>query len=133
MAFGSEVSRHEEVEERPEFKDVVLDWSSAQDETVVALQLLHRTRQLRLAVPNDVTFIKDDEVPLDLREEVDVVANDFVRRNQQVVLLRATLQSLALGRCARVQQRVQVLPVNKTFDFEEPVTGYCWRTDDEGW
>ena len=133
MAFGSEVSRHEEVEERPEFKDVVLDWSSAQDETVVALQLLHRTRQLRLAVPNDVTFIKDDEVPLDLREEVDVVANDFVRRNQQVVLLRATLQSLALGRCARVQQRVQVLPVNKTFDFEEPVPGYCWRTDDEGW
>ena len=78
MTFGSEVSRHEEVEKRPEFKDVVLDWSATQDETVVALQLLHRTRQLRLAVPNDVTFVKDDEVPLDLREEIDVVANDFV-------------------------------------------------------
>ena len=45
---------------------------------MVALQLLHCTRQLRLAVPNDVTFVKDDEVPLDLREEVNVVANDFV-------------------------------------------------------
>lgn len=132
VALAAQIARHEEVEERPELENVVLNGSAAEDESVVALQLLDRSRQLRLAVLDDVTFVKDAEVPLDAREEVDVVANDLVRSDEQVVLRRATLQTNALGRCARVQQRVQELPVNETFDFVKPVPGDGRRADDEG-
>ncbi len=39
--LSAEEARHEEVEEGPELKDIVLDGSTREDETVVGLDELH--------------------------------------------------------------------------------------------
>src|SRR6266404_6131479 len=55
LSLSPEEPRHEEIEKRPEFQNVVLDWRSAQYDSMLTYELLSCFRNLRFSVPNYVT------------------------------------------------------------------------------
>lgn len=89
---------HEEIEQAPQFEHIVLNRSSAQDQSVVRRQVLYRDARARLAVLYYVTLVEDDVVPLHGREETDVFPDDVVRGDNDVVSLEFQTEFLALYR-----------------------------------
>lgn len=128
--FRTEETGHEEVEEAPQLEDVVLDGSTGEDETMDGSKRLDSLGELRLPVLDDVTFVKDAVVPIDLAEPLGVVASDVVGRDDAVVLGDGTNNALALDARTGVDECANILRVG--VDLVLPVTGEGRRADDKG-
>lgn len=109
--LGTEEAGHQEVEEAPQLEDVVLYRSTGKDETVHSLDALDGLRQLGLRVLDDVTFIEDAVVPVDVLQARDVVPDDLIRSNHDIVGLQLGQELVPFTRVPGVEDRLQVLRV----------------------
>ncbi len=83
--LGTEEAGHQKVEETPQLQDIVLDRSAGEDETMYSLDALDGLRQLSLRILDDMTFIEDAVMPVDILQARNVVPDDLVRCDHDVV------------------------------------------------
>ena len=127
--LAAQEPRHQEVEQAPQLEDVVLDRRAGEDEPVVRLDALHRARELRARVLDDVALVEHAVVPPDTLERRDVVPHDLVARDHDVVRVEARGEALPLARGADVHHGPQVRGVLE--DLVVPVACERRRTHDE--
>lgn len=109
--LGTEEAGHQEVEQAPQLEDVVLDRSPREDETMYGLDTLDGLRQLGLRVLDDVTFIEDAVVPVDVLQARNVVPDDLIRSDHNVVGLELGQELVPFTRVPGVEDWLQVLRV----------------------
>ena len=68
LLLGAEQARQQEVEERPQVAEMVLDRRAGQGDARARGQLLGRPRLLRARVLDGLRFVEDDQVPRRRRE-----------------------------------------------------------------
>ena len=126
-----EVTGHEEVEDRPEFGQAVLDRRSREREGGICLELFYRLRRLRRGVLDLLRLVEEDMAEMLLLVEVDVTAQHVVRRDDDVGVLQSGRKSrLAFRLCAGDDGSLEL--GRELFDFFEPVVHQRRRRDDEG-
>ena len=96
---------HQKVEQAPQLKHVVLDRRAREDEAVLGVDLLDRARRLGLGAAYDMALVQDAVVPVQRRKRRNVVAHDIVGHDHRIVRRDLRLQTRALGRLARIENR----------------------------
>lgn len=77
---------HEEVHQRQELFDVVLERSTSNEQSRCSVEALKRFVQLTLVVFESVRFVDSQILPFDLTEILSVLEDEFVRCQQDVEL-----------------------------------------------
>ena len=120
-------ARVEELEERAELAEVVLDRRAGERQPVARLQQAARLGGLRRRVLDRLRFVEDDGVEVDRGQEADVAPQRAVGRHDDVELVHLGLQLLAVG--AAVLDHLQLRgEVRRLLD---PVVDHAPRGDDE--
>lgn len=81
----SQEAGHQEVEQAPEFDNIILNWGTGQDQTVVGLHCLDSFGELGLRILDNMSLVKDAVVPILLAQVCHVVSNHVIRCNDHVV------------------------------------------------
>ena len=68
----------DELHDRVQLLELVLQRRSSQNERVAALQLLDRARRFRRPVPDALGFVQNDQVGAKVPDQLHVVPNQFV-------------------------------------------------------
>lgn len=90
---------------------------------------LDRLRELRLRILDDVSLVQNTVMPVHLLERIDIVPNDFVRGDDDIVLLEFWKNSVPFARVAIVHDGLQV--VNVLLNLVKPVTSQSRGANDE--
>ena len=114
----AELAREDEVEERPELGELVLDGRAREDEPVARVEALADLRDGGVGVADLVALVEHDVLPLLLQQQPRVLPHRLVRRDQhraRAALARAHHAAHdrgARGRVARAGAVVQQLRLN---------------------
>lgn len=92
---------------------------------------LDRLRKFRLRILDNVALIKNAVMPIHLLQRVDIIPDDFVRGDDDVVVLQLWEHPVPFARVPRVHDRLEIVDV--FLDLVEPVASQSWWADDEGW
>ena len=126
-----EVAGHEEVEDRPEFGQAVLDRRARESEGGIRPELFYRLCRLRRGVFDLLRLVEEDMAEMLLFVEVDVAAQHVVRRDDDVGVLESGRKSrLAFRFCAGDDGSFEL--GRELFNLFEPVVHQRRRRDDEG-
>ncbi len=97
LVEGTEETRRDEVEDRPDLAQAVLDGCPAQGETTIRAQALGRARRGAQRVLDLLGLVDDDVAPVDLLEHLLVAPQERVARDDHVGVLELVLPLAALG------------------------------------
>ncbi len=90
MGLAAEESGHQKIEERPQFRESVLDRRAGQREAVHGRNCLHGFGDAGGGVFDEVRFVDNDVAPSDFAQERDVVADGAECGDDDVVALTHT-------------------------------------------
>ena len=85
---GAEQARVDEIHDRPELSEAVLDRCPREGERTATRDAPERAMSLRPRVLRVLRLVEEQPVPLDLRQRVDVSGRDVVRGHDDVALAR---------------------------------------------
>ena len=127
---GAEQARVDEVHDRPELSEAVLDRCPREGERTATRDAPERAMSLRPWVLRVLRLVEDQPVPLDLRQRVDVPGRDVVRGHDDVALLRGGDEGAA-DEPARPVMQVHAQPRREARDLACPLLCDAHRGDDE--
>jgi len=125
---GAEHSGVEEIEERPEIAEVVLDGGSGEGEAMVAFDEADGFGGFGGGVFDGLGFVEDDVIELDILEELDIPAEGAVGGDDDVVIHEGLAMAGAFD--AGVVEEAEFW--SKTVGFGDPVEDERFGDDDEG-
>ena len=88
-------------------------------------------RKLRLRILDDMTFVKNAEVPIEILQAAAIVSDYLVRGDDDVRCGKLRNELLPVSRGAYIKNRAKVFGVLE--DLIIPMPSESWRADDEGW
>ena len=100
----AEQARVEDVHDRPQLVQPVLDRRARHRDATTRRQHAQRTRALRLRVLHVLRLVHQQSVPLDLREDIHVARRDVIRRDDDVHLAHLAQQLVVREPIAPVMQ-----------------------------
>ncbi len=127
-------ARHQELQERPELREVVLQWGSRKQQAAERAEHEEGIPPLRLEVLDHVRLVKDHVVPPLALEHMRVAARERVRRDArvEVVLVVPPLtQFLPLLRVPVVAEHLE--PGQKLLKLHLPIQQHARGHDDQVW
>ena len=87
LALVVEDVRQEQVEQRPQFAQLVLERGAGQQQPARALEVVQVAREFRLTVLHALRFVDDEVLPRHLGQLGPVAHDELVRRHENVKLL----------------------------------------------
>lgn len=130
--MGIEDARHEEVEKRPEFANVVLQRRSRKEEAMLGMEAEENLPTLGLEVLNILCFVENHKVPFLALENLLILKRDFVRSdaNLEVIHLAPSCSLLlSLFRWSVVRHDLKCWA--PLLEFDLPVDQDTRRHDDQ--
>ena len=92
---------------------------------------LNGLRKLRLRILDDMTFVENAEVPIEILQAADIVSDYLVRDDDDVRCGKLRNELLPVSRGAYIKNRAGVFGVLE--DLVVPMPSESWRADYERW
>ncbi len=128
MLLRAEVAGLDEIHDAPQIEQAVFQRSAGQRQPLIGLQLLHRLRDLRGRILDELRFIQYHGAEGELLQRLKITAKQRVIRHDDVVL-RNLFAQVVPRRTAFEHEHFQVR--RELFRLAPPVVQHGRRTDDQ--
>ena len=92
---------------------------------------LNELRKLRLCILDDMTFVENAEVPIEILQAADIVSDYLVRGDDDVRCGKLKNELLLVSCGAYIKNRASVFGILE--DLVVPMPSEIWRADYERW